>query len=621
MKLHKKKGFAMLILLTFLFTTLFSTNIIGGMRVAEATMDEDCSTIAARITEEDLVSPKWYDRFCINHIDIAANLLATVTVDGKRYQEVVHLTPADAANVEITAQRNGTPVLFTESDISVNSLDMYGNVQIRVAGIFPIGTKANPVWYNVKITKDVTVNTGNSTTTVPVTFEVTTNYWDLYNACPALNLFRAEWMKGFFILGSGIDLFLGEGSAIAEPTCGILEIQKTVEGADAAGKTYIFDISRDGKLYKTVEMEMIGNTTVNALLHVPFGTYTVTERNTGMEMEGYTLTDVSYNPEGGTITLDAANQTVRVFVTNTYQKNEVPSVETDASFAIVKDEVRFISNNKGENVSAEQQETLRNRLFGFDVAAAVVPAGSGDFGTFEEARQAAMEAALPIETVTLARNGELMDNVAAADNSYYFHVDAVQQQQLNFDVNVTTTTGDAFLWLAISEDAESAKADGLEWSCKVYEGQTEIANGNTVFVPLTTGSVYTFVNTYKLPDASTPDNPTDPDPEDPEDPKDPDNPDPKDPENPDNPDPKDPDYPSNPFNPSEPGTPAEPGEPTITVPGEPVDNTTAEPEAPVEELPADVAQTGDNSHVLSYVLLMLFAVIGMITLWRRNRRA
>ncbi len=346
MKLQKKKGLALLVLLTFLFTTLFSTNILGGMQVAEATMDEDCSAIAARITEDDLVSPKWYDRFCINHIDIAANLLATVYVDGKPYQEVVQLTPADAAKVEITAQRNGAPVLFTKSDISVNSLDMYGNVQIRVAGIFPIGTKANPVWYTVKITKDVTVNTGYSVTTVPVTFEVTTHYWDLYNACPALNMFRAEWMKGFFILGSGIDLFLGKGSAVAEPTCGSLEIQKTVEGADPTGKTYVFNISRNGKLYKTVEMKMDGKTTVNALLHVPFGTYTVTERE-GAKIEGYTLSDVSYNPEGGTVTLDAANQIVRVLVTNTYQKNVVPDAETDASFAIVKDKIRFIGNNKG----------------------------------------------------------------------------------------------------------------------------------------------------------------------------------------------------------------------------------------------------------------------------------
>ena len=246
-------------------------------------MGEDCSVIAQNITADDLVSPKWYDKLCINHIDIAANLLATVYVDGKPYKEVVHLTPADAANVEITAMRNGHAVPFTKGDFSVNSLDMYGNTQIRVTEIFPIGTKANPVWYTVKITKMVTVNTGYSVESVPVTFIVTTNYWDLANACPALTMFRAEWMKGFFILGSGIDLFLGGGSAVVDPTCGTLTIQKTVEGADAYGKEYTFEVRNScGDVYGSYTIEMIGKNTLITLLNIPFGAYQVVELSDGV---------------------------------------------------------------------------------------------------------------------------------------------------------------------------------------------------------------------------------------------------------------------------------------------------------------------------------------------------
>ena len=75
-------------------------------------MGEDCGQIAERITEKDLVTPKWFDRFCINHIDIAANLVANVYVDGELHQEIAHLTPADAKYVKITAERNGHPVAF-----------------------------------------------------------------------------------------------------------------------------------------------------------------------------------------------------------------------------------------------------------------------------------------------------------------------------------------------------------------------------------------------------------------------------------------------------------------------------------------------------------------------------
>ena len=55
MRFKNKKTFALLVLLTFLFTSLFSTNLMGGARVAEATMGEDCSQIAERITEIQLL--------------------------------------------------------------------------------------------------------------------------------------------------------------------------------------------------------------------------------------------------------------------------------------------------------------------------------------------------------------------------------------------------------------------------------------------------------------------------------------------------------------------------------------------------------------------------------------
>lgn len=621
MRFKSKKGVALLILLTFLFTSLFSTSLMGGARVAEATMGEDCGQIAERITEKDLVTPKWFDRFCINHIDIAANLVANVYVDGELHQEIAHLTPADAKYVKITAERNGHPVAFTQSDISVVSVDMFGNAQIRINGIFPIGTKANPVVYTVSIVKDVTVDTAYGDVHVPVNFVMQTHYWDLLNACPALTVLRGEWAKGLFILGSGIDIALG-GCAEAEAPTGYLTIQKAVNGVELdEPKTFMFDIiDENGDLFKSVEVIVDGNTGLATVLNVPYGTYIVEEQATGLEIEGYNLVNVEYSAEDGEVTVCKSNRQPKVVVTNTYASEEVPDRVTGADFAVVKEEVEFTTNNIGEAVPAEKQQEVNDMTFGFDVVAAVVCADdAASFSSFEDAQTAAKTCDAVVEQIEVVNNGEAVDVAATMDNNYYFRLEAKPGEKLDMDVDVKTTTGEAVIWLFVSEDEEVADVDGLEWTCKIFRDGVKLADGNQLFTKLTTNSVYQFVNTYKLADTTTPDNPG-PNPE----PGDSgggsgggggtDNPPPTDnggsggtdntvTDNPDT---------------TEPGTTDTPGatdEPEVVEPGETVE---PKPVEPVEELPSDVPETGDNSHAVLYVALLFAAVAGLVAVRRQG---
>ena len=618
MRFRNKKTFALLVLLTFLFTSLFSSSLMGGARVAEATMGEDCSQIAERITEKDLVTPHWFDKFCINHIDITANLVATVYVDGEPYQEVVHLTPADAKYVEITAMRNGHPVAFDKSDISVYSVDMFGNTQIRVNGIFPIGTKANPVVYTVKITKPVTVDTVYGDMTVPVTFMVPTHYWDMLNACPALTVLRGEWAKGFFILGSGIDIALGGGSAEVEAPCGELTIQKVVNGVELTeNKEYYFDIiNEDGTLYKTVKAVVTDKAGVVTLLNIPYGTYTVEEQASGLDIEGYNLVDVEYSTENGEVTVCKADKHPKVVVTNTYASEEVPDRVTSADFAVVKEEVEFTTNNIGEAVPAEKQQEVKDMTFGFDVVAAVVCADdAASFSSFEEAQTAAKTCDAVVEEIEVVNNGEAVDVAATMDNNYYFRLEAKPGEKLDMDVDVKTTTGEAVIWLFVSEDEEVADVDGLEWTCKIFRDGVKLIDGNQLFAKLTTNSVYQFVNTYKLADTTTPEDSGDnngggtttPDPDN----GGTDNPPPTDnggSGGTDNTVTDDPDT-------TEPGTTDTPDEPEVVEPGETVE---PKPVEPVEELPADVPETGDNSHAVLYVALLFAAVAGMVAVRRQG---
>ncbi len=614
MRFKNKKTFALLVLLTFLFTSLFSTNLMGGARVAEATMGEDCSQIAERITEKDLVTPHWFDKFCINHIDIMANLVATVYVDGEPYQEVVQLTPADAKYVEITAMRNGHPVAFEQSDISVYSVDMFGNAQIRINGIFPIGTKANPVVYTVKITKPVTVDTVYGDMTVPVTFVVPTHYWDVLNTCPALTVLRTEWAKGLFILGSGIDIALGGGSGEVEAPCGYLTIQKVVQGVELDEYTsYFFDIiDEDGNLYKTSEALVKRDTGLVTVLNVPYGTYQVVER-TPEAIDGYRLAKTEYSTEDGYVTVSKANRDAKVVVTNWYETVEIPEFVTNTDFGMKK-LVAF----EGNVPEAKQQEALENE-FAFDVKAVIVGEDTL-FDNFEDAQNAAKNSDLVIEQIEVKNAESAVDVISDSNNNYSFRLDNVKHNDaLELDWNVRTATGQAYIWLFVSEDAEAAAVDGLDWTCNIYRGTTKIVtDGNQLFAKLTTNSAYQFENIYSVENTETEGGggggTTVPDPE-PGDgggtggttTPDPDNDGSGGTDNPDK------DTTGSTDSDEEPVV--DPEEPAVVEPG-----VSVEPEEPAEELPADVPRTGDSSQTVFYVLLLLAAVAGLVGIRLQSKR-
>ena len=140
----------------------------------------------------------------------------------------------------------------------------------------------------------------------------------------------------------------------------------------------------------------------------------------------------------------------------------------------------------------------------------------------------------------------------------------------------------------------------------------KLADGNQLFTKLTTNSVYQFVNTYKLADTTTPDNPgPNPEPGDSGGGGGTDNPPPTDnggSGGTDNTVTDDPDT-------TEPGTTDTPDEPEMVEPGETVE---PKPVEPVEELPADVPETGDNSHVALYVALLFAAVAGAVAVRRQG---
>lgn len=66
---------------------------------------------------------------------------------------------------------------------------------------------------------------------------------------------------------------------------------------------------------------------------------------------------------------------------------------------------------------------------------------------------------MPIESVTVvSEDGNAVDVATTMDNNYFFHVDGTLDKQLDFDMAVTTTTGDAFIWLKIVEDSRNSQS-------------------------------------------------------------------------------------------------------------------------------------------------------------------
>ncbi len=160
------------------------------------------------------------------HLDIHIGLTATYTLDGREYNENVELTVDDF--------NKGRLVITGGSGLSTNGA--YDPGQLRFHGTLPVGTSTKPVYYNIKLTKDVTFNTHNGPVTLPMTFARTVNFWHPDNICETLRQSSSKvsaWSKGEYVeIGMDFKLGASAASGTTEPEKKTLTIQKNITGID-----------------------------------------------------------------------------------------------------------------------------------------------------------------------------------------------------------------------------------------------------------------------------------------------------------------------------------------------------------------------------------------------------
>ena len=188
----------------------------------------------------------------VDHIDIGITAKASVTVPlayGNYYDESgtlvlnvpqgtyinsigvndnVNITQADIMSAMIKSYTKGsngnTPV---NSFVINNYSTSWGTLpngdridQVRMGGVFPVGTKNNQIYYEVEVNKDVELSLtyngkelydvdGNPLkVTINTSLAASFGYWDEDNGCPGLNI--PEWQNGnVSYSNSGMDFVLG----------------------------------------------------------------------------------------------------------------------------------------------------------------------------------------------------------------------------------------------------------------------------------------------------------------------------------------------------------------------------------------------------------------------------
>lgn len=248
------------------------------------------------------------------HLEVMVNATAKLNIEGETdVTATIQLTTSDVFT--ISATWNGAPFTgFSKSGGLTLDSDQLGNTTLRQKGTFPVGTKENPVWYTVSITKNVTFTLGDgSSHTVPVTFSITGNFWSDFNYCPATygrNNQRQSWWLNGKIQGdnAGMDFPISGEAAGTAITSGKLAIEKTVIGTTET-ETFQFTIKNANGEYLTfngtactgtsAELTDACKVSVTAgqrvfLTDVPVGVYTVTE----LQKDRYIVTDADGNSTG-----------------------------------------------------------------------------------------------------------------------------------------------------------------------------------------------------------------------------------------------------------------------------------------------------------------------------------
>lgn len=85
----------------------------------------------------------------VDHIDV----LLAFKIPGS--DDPITFTSEEAKAIVITGKENGgTPIIYTPTKYG-HSTDSQNRSQVRLEGIFPVGTKSNPVVYTLTLTKTV----------------------------------------------------------------------------------------------------------------------------------------------------------------------------------------------------------------------------------------------------------------------------------------------------------------------------------------------------------------------------------------------------------------------------------------------------------------------------------
>lgn len=241
----------------------------------------------------------------MDHIEIEIDGSASVTIDGKTYTQEVAIYTTDSFTV--TATQDGKS--FTGFSQGVNSVGNGSTMgeTVKIGGTYPTGTYDSPVFYTIKVTKNVTFQLeGDEVLTIPVTLTVKIQYWDFTNNhCPGCSG-REDWTnKHNFIRGSGIDVAIS-GSAVGQAiTKGKLAVSKTLLGTseshafrfyiqNSEGKYLTFSGNRYTGLAGSPTYITVTSGTKVVLTEIPAGVYRITE----VQEDGYIVTDADGNSTG-----------------------------------------------------------------------------------------------------------------------------------------------------------------------------------------------------------------------------------------------------------------------------------------------------------------------------------
>ncbi len=368
--------------------SVHETNLVGiaiDDGESETVKDEtsDVTTYALTTSEPESASGD-ATTGTADHIDIEVNVTASLTIGEKTLETTVTLTEDDIKNGNFTVTAMQGDSEFTDFTVKTDDLETStgadGVSQIRIGGSYPVGTKDNPVYYTVKLTKEIEFvdEDAGTTYTIIMTFTSTFYYWESDNNCPGLytneNDFR-KWEDGSFIDGSGLDFKLGDGSDSEDEDSGYISIQKTVTDEDGniltltEEQTYEFAVYRWDEesnewTYIETVLVTVGSSGIGlSKTDLEPGTYYVVETKPEetiatssdaatlvFDSLSYGLASASDSMASGTVTVETG-ETITISATNIYRPLDTPDTSgggggaggTDATGSFTPTFVKYIT--------------------------------------------------------------------------------------------------------------------------------------------------------------------------------------------------------------------------------------------------------------------------------------